>query len=470
MSTELLLSTINLYEYKLQHKIHSDEDDLERGSLSSLSKEKELEYESTILSSYLKIHTLDPQFPIPQYVQDIINTAKQYFPTSSCNSTRIVEFYKDCKSLETESERFKDIVIKKLHSTVEFYKDQLDKNLILRSENGLSYLTPDQVRKQFESKIFSCYLQIHFIDKTYPLPERVQEILDFAEDVLIHESDLEYNDLIEFHKIYQILQKNGFLEKIQKQVLALKSSGFAHKFLKLQKDSSLVSKITLTQGGKLTEELLSTHNTLTSFGLLSKVETQSNFAPLFKVQGDGNCYISIIVVEKDHSTTSVHSWLRLQDGAGNIYSFGKVVKETISLLDYAKNFKGLIVIGDHCEWSTSLEKDIVSKIQVTEEQFEIITQSIKEDLQKDLVYNLTQDNCVKWVYDKVALIRDDVDEDMVRSSLPGLFMPEKIVSLSPRFIRNLFSRFLPQVYHPRSLREAFEKTEKPLLFDELGVV
>ena len=140
------------------------------------------------------------------------------------------------------------------------------------------------------------------------------------------------------------------------------------------------------------------------------------------------------------------------------------------MLDYAKNFKGLIVIGDHCEWSTSLEKDIVSKIQVTEEQFEIITQSIKEDLQKDLVYNLTQDNCVKWVYDKVALIRDDVDEDMVRSSLPGLFMPEKIVSLSPRFIRNLFSRFLPQVYHPRSLREAFEKTEKPLLFDELGVV
>lgn len=459
MSTKLLLSTINLYEYKLQHKIHSDEDDLESGSSTPLSKKQELEYESTILSSYLKIHTLDPQFPIPQYVQDVIDAAKQYFLVSSCDSTRIVEFYKDCKSLETKSEKFKDIVIKKLHSTVEFYKDQLDKNLILRSENGLSYLTPDQVKRQFESKIFSCYLQMHFIDKTYPLPEKVQEILDFEEDVLIHESDLEYNDLIEFHKIYQILQKNGFLEKIQKQVLALKSSGFAHKFLKLQKDlSSGLSKITLTQGCKLTEDLLSTHNTLTSFGLLSRVEIQSNFAPLFKVQGDGNCYISIIVVEKDHSTTSVHSWLRLQDGAGNIYSFGKVVKETIFLLDYAKNFKGLVVIGDHCEWSTSLEKDIVSKIQITEEQFKMVAQSIKEDLQKDLVYNLTQDNCVKWVYDKVALIRDDVGEDRVRSSIPGLFMPEKIVSLSPRFIRNLFSRFLPQVYHPRSLREAFEKT------------
>ena len=96
----------------------------------------------------------------------------------------------------------------------------------------------------------------------------------------------------------------------------------------------------------------------------------------------------LVVSEKDHSMISVHSWLRLQDDKGNVYSVGKLVKEELDLSeDYDKEVEGFICVGDPYEWSISVDK-IASKITITPREFDMLVADIEEDLQKDCVYSI----------------------------------------------------------------------------------
>lgn len=101
-----------------------------------------------------------------------------------------------------------------------------------------------------------------------------------------------------------------------------------------------------------------------------------------------------------------HSWLRLIDPEGNVYSVGKYRPYKTDPKHQAKNpmrvQKGLLMSPDVSEfWPTRIHR---IPIEITPEEFEEMKRNIEEDNRQDLeTFQLVNDNCTKYV-EKIAAV------------------------------------------------------------------
>jgi hypothetical protein len=322
-------------------------------------------------------------------------------------------------------------------------------------------LRPQEVNET-ENVIFSYYLAIKDIDENYRLPESVQKVINAAKEFLVHEGELGEEDLLEFYNVYKLLkivdEKDHF---IMKKARKLKEKGFQnYKFLKLEKrNGRSAPKIVLAADKtiEVTESFLATHRDLTSFGLRS-FSSKDTLEPIFKVKGDGKYYASVMISEKHtHLIMDDHAWLRLRDADGKIYCVGNYPKNMVPLIKYFSDVEGNRIQSDPYEWtSKGCKPRKEHKIPLTAKEFK----ALKRDIEKDLTpesrdFNLTRNNCTKWVYDKIyPFVKEYIPEERVQTTLFAGTTSRCLLDRIPDFCKRIFDktpRILPLIYHPRCL-------------------
>jgi hypothetical protein len=168
----------------------------------------------------------------------------------------------------------------------------------------------------------------------------------------------------------------------------------------------------------------------------------------FQREGDGCYYVEIVTGSKYNLPTSAgnHTFLRLIDSEGKVYSAGKHPATSItSKNSYAKQPQ-VFFSTDFYEWLTNRNM-YAHRFPLTYLEFEELKDSIEEDLRNNFDPQKTQDygvfggdNCSDWVVDKVAkfipIDKEEIKVDIISALIPTIY--EYLNKNTPSFVKTVF--------------------------------
>jgi hypothetical protein len=144
---------------------------------------------------------------------------------------------------------------------------------------------------------------------------------------------------------------------------------------------------------------------LTHFSLAPREEHPKKLQPAFKIKGDGDCHVGIVTdcPTENLAISGQHTWLRLIDSNGTVYSVGKFPKKIRFPFLYAKE-SAVFSTADRHEWLCRDNTIQEHRFTISKKQYDKLVKSIEKDLNNSSRhdFNFFKENCSDWALQKLS--------------------------------------------------------------------
>jgi hypothetical protein len=281
-------------------------------------------------------------------------------------------------------------------------------------------------------------------DPNFEMPEAVQKIYEIAKEITEGGDE----KILNHGKEYAFLTSRGHLHYFDKHIKTLKKWG-GPKCSKLVIDQEGVKLC--THSGKVRKHLVSDlieeseKNRdlifdLTYFDLIRRVKNKAatDFKPAFQTRGDGKYHISVVTdcPGKNLTVNGNHTWLRLTDDKGCVYSVGKFPMD-LKLPFLFRKEAVLFSCPDTHEWLCLEDAVEEHRFDITKRDFKILIKNIEYDLQNspnEDDFNVFGESCSDWAIDQIAKIGLIINKRQARV--------DQFSVLCPKFGR-FYEKYIP---------------------------